>query len=241
MPSKMASSMGRRTGEGGRGSPSSPELEGGDGKPREGFKEQLEQSKARLSAVLERAGQKLAADVLPEMMPEAEETIIQESVTSGGLSQVLGWIGLATGELLGHLSEAHQAIARENIKAQASTFEMKLATSRTSAKVAQANAAAEMQAHMEMQIAAKIQAVTGDNGAEVHARARSNPAASPHAALTAPLSLAFANLILSTPSSSSSSSSSYSYSYSLPASRGDGEDRGVDQGAQHTQAQDGGH
>ena len=81
-----------------------------------GFAEQLEQCKIRLNAVLERGQNKLSSEVLPDLL--GDEAVLNEVALAGGVSGVFDWLGIAFGELLGHLSDAHQTTAREHMKAQ---------------------------------------------------------------------------------------------------------------------------
>ena len=142
----------------------SPEGKDGGKSGASSFKEQLESSKGRLSAVLDKASQKFVSDVLPDLIPGSDEAALKEMMASGGVHMVFDWLGRAMGELMAQLSDAHQSAAKEQIKAQAATYEMKLATSRTSAKVSMQNAAAEAEAKVATAVAAAVTELkTGDD------------------------------------------------------------------------------
>ena len=125
-----------------------------EGKKEVSAAERLEIAKASLHELMDQAAEKLGEEA-PPSHPEGEmEDAIRRSFETLSRGAI---------DLLTNMSDGYQAMTRDQLKAQATALEMKLAHSRTATSMQLANQAAEMQATFERQLEEKMQEKSGDS------------------------------------------------------------------------------
>ena len=115
------------------------------------YSKQLEQSKHDVGQVINAAALKLDGGEFGEPF--------------------LDWLGHSIFTLLSGLSDRHQTTAREHMKAQSAAFDMKIAHSRTSAKMLLQNQAAEMESALNRKLEERLIEMMGEGAANALADA----------------------------------------------------------------------
>lgn len=126
------------------------------------YREQLEKYTASLNELVQDAIYKLEIggdDDSDDSDGEPRKRVSPESVFGG--------LQIAVGGLIEELSEEHQGTAKEALKAQQVTFDMKLATTRKASASSLQNQACEMQGDFASKMEATMTALKSEGGSEL--------------------------------------------------------------------------
>jgi len=132
------------------------------GEVKASFSERLRQSKLELQAKLDQAASELSQSI--DKLRSAGDRDVPPMLKHS-TKMTLDWLSGASHGLLDELSSAHQQLARQQLKTQATSLEMKLHTSRTANNVKLANQAAELEGTINRRVEERLRELSGAEGA----------------------------------------------------------------------------
>ena len=141
--------------------PSSAKRERGDGEPTATFSDQLGAAQTSLKASLDRA----AAELTAAIEGRAAEGSKTPAMLRSGARGTLDWLAGAVAEAVNSLSSEHQELARTQLKAQATMYDVKLSHARTAASVKLANQAVELESSMHRKLEEQLRELSSAEGA----------------------------------------------------------------------------
>jgi hypothetical protein len=117
------------------------------------FAEGLETSKHKLSAAIGRSLSQLCVEVL-RVEPESP---------NGAVLGCFDIISVTAAQIFSDLSDAHAGAMHDKLKAQATTFEIKLTTQRAASQMEKANLGAELEANFNKKLEDQVSHAMGDS------------------------------------------------------------------------------